>query len=183
VFKSILEFFTYIQYLRQVKMHLPPDAAEQMVSSAGCSFAFLTTLVGLLLDGARGHHKERARRAAAPIRDAFPFHSFPGVRPHDGANNLLTIVANSRSPRNYLFGFNYLPWAGADREGASWPSQCQTCFITYFLDQLAVAYFYQIIIGTASARTSDPGASHRTGSQPSDFKMFNRQPLDLKSAE
>jgi hypothetical protein len=37
--------------------------------------------------------------------------------------------------------------------------------------------------GTASARTSDPGASHRTGSQPSDLKMFNRQPLDLKSAE
>jgi hypothetical protein len=37
--------------------------------------------------------------------------------------------------------------------------------------------------GTASAPTSDPGASHPTGPQPSDLKMLNRQPLDLKSAE
>jgi hypothetical protein len=122
-----------------------------MVSSAGCSFAFLTTLVGLLLDGARGHHKERARLAAAPIRDAFPFHSFPGVRPHDGANDLLTIVANSRSPRNSsvrsLFGFNYLPWAGADkRRGLVAITMSNLLHHVFFLDQLAVAYCYQIII-------------------------------------
>jgi hypothetical protein len=40
-----------------------------------------------------------------------------------------------------------------------------------------------LFLGTASARTSDPGASHRMGLQLSDLKMFNRQPLDLKSAE
>jgi hypothetical protein len=51
------------------------------------------------------------------------------------------------------------------------------------LINLDVNQFINYFYGTASARTSDPGASHRTGSQPSDLKMFNRQPLDLKSAE
>jgi hypothetical protein len=34
--------------------------------------------------------------------------------------------------------------------------------------------------GTASARTSVPDASHRTGPQPSDFKMLGHQPSDRR---